>query len=68
MQGDIVVNAIIWPQAFDVPGVSENSVASNMVRNGIFYLTIENTVSDHIWFVSHYRKYSFWPYLIGISL
>ena len=35
----------------DVSGVSEYTVASNMVRNRIFYieyLTIENTVSDHI--------------------
>ena len=43
----------IGAQAFAVPGVSEYTVASNMVRNRIvcyceIYLTIENTVSGHI--------------------
>ena len=57
-----VDNCTLQPQAFDVSGVSEYTVAYNMVRNRIFYieirsieklfgtsyLTIENTVSDHL--------------------
>ena len=49
-------------QTFDVPGVSEYTVGSNVVKNRIFYseirsieklfdtsyLNIESTVSDHI--------------------
>ena len=31
----------VQPQAFDVPGVSENTVASNMARNRIFYIQIQ---------------------------
>ena len=31
---------LIQPQAFDVPGVSEYTVASNMARNRIFYIEI----------------------------
>ena len=39
-------------QAFDVSGVSEYTVASNMVRNRIFYIEIRSIVS-------HHRKYGF---------
>ena len=40
----------VRPQAFDVPGVSEYTVASNMARNRIFYIR---------YFVSQYSKYGF---------
>ena len=35
-------SGIVGPQAFDVPGVSEYTVASNMARNHIFYIEISH--------------------------
>ena len=44
------------PQAFDVPGVSEYTVASNMVRNRIFYMEIRMPTGTGSAFIKHLLK------------